>query len=158
MPSAIFVSQLHIMAKKLLKLDTTTMEADFFSEVSLVGIASGKPVYSFCNVLNQRLGLNFYREISRDIVVNNKSAEYKFPVYQHCVPLSEFRYTIYKLKVEDAMLISSLKNLDYIWMIQAMEPEAEASEFIARLRHIPEVQFATLLEPSKIKGKEYLIL
>jgi hypothetical protein len=75
------------------------------------------------------------------------------------VPRSAFVFTLYKLKVEDGTLILSIKNIDYLWLINAEDVlDAEGMALHKKLRSISDIQFVTLLEKEKIKNIEFFIL
>ncbi|MGC4057208.1 MAG: IPExxxVDY family protein [Chitinophagaceae bacterium] len=145
-------------AKKILKLDQFEIEDVFFENAALIGISSDKPIYSLCHFLNQAFLLDFERTTHLDVQIGKKNATYSFAVYQSPVCGSAFVYTLYKLKVEDVLLLPSLKNIDYIWLITDDDPEDRAMHYLRYLRQLPEVQFAGLLEKDKIKNIDYLIL
>ena len=145
-------------AKKILKLDQFEIEDVFFENAALIGISSDKPMYSLCHALNKALSLNFERTYQLDVQIGKKNRTYSFAVYQSAVCGSAFVYTLYKLKVEETLLLPSLKNIDYIWMVTDDDPEERALYYLRYLRQLPEVQFAGLLEKEKIKNIEYLIL
>lgn len=145
-------------AKKILKLDQFEIEDVFFENAALVGISSDKPMYSLCHALNQAFALDFERTHHLDVQIGKKNGTYSFAVYQSSVCGSAFVYTLYKLKVEETLLLPSLKNIDYIWMVTDDDPEERAMHYLRYLRQLPSVQFAGLLEKEKIKNIEYLIL
>lgn len=146
-------------AKKILKLDTFAIEDDFFENVALIGISSDKPAYTLCHVLNRAFQLSFVRKPKLDVMVGKKNnQQFSFAIYQSPVPRSAFCLTLYKLKNDEVHLLPSLRNMDYIWMVADDDPEAIALQYLKKLRLIPEVQFATLLEKDKVKNIEYLIL
>lgn len=148
--------------KKILKLDTLAIEDNFFEHVALIGISSDKAVYTLCHILNQAFQLSFERKPKLDVTIGKKNQEqFSFAVYQSQVPRSAFSFTLYKLKMEDVYLLPSLKNIDYIWLIMGediLDAEDLAMLYLKKLRNIPEIQFATLLEKEKIKNIEFLIL
>lgn len=145
-------------AKKILKLDQFEIEDVFFENAALIGISSDKPMYSLCHSLNQAFSLDFERTYKLDVQIGKKNGTYSFAVYQSAVCGSAFVYTLYKLKVEETLLLPSLKNIDYIWMVTDDDPEDRALHYLGYLRQLPTVQFASLLEKEKIKNIEYLIL
>lgn len=149
-------------AKKILKLDTISLEDDFFDNAALIGISSDKAVFSLCALFNKAFSLRFVRNIQLDVVVGKKNGDtYSFAVYQSCVTGTAFIYTFYKLKVEDVHLLPSIKNIDYIWLIRGedvLDAEDLAMVYLKQLQSMPEIQFATLLEKDKIKNVDYLIL
>jgi hypothetical protein len=148
--------------KKILKLDTVSIEDTFFENAALVGISSDKPIYTLCHNLNEAFQLSFVRKPLLDVTIGKKNQEqFSFAVYQSHVPRSAFIFTLYKLKVEDILLLPTVKNIDYIWLIMGediIDAEDLAMMYLKKLRSMPEIQFVTLLEKEKIKNIEYLIL
>ena len=145
-------------AKKILKLDQFEIEDVFFENTALIGISSDKPMYTLCHALNQAFELDFERCPHLDVQIGKKTGTYSFAVYQSGVCGSAFVYTLYKLKVAETLLLPSLKNIDYIWMVTDDDAEDQAMHYLKYLRQLPSVQFAGLLEKEKIKNIEYLIL
>lgn len=146
-------------AKKILKLDTFAIEDDFFENVALIGISSDKAVYTLCHILNQAFQLSFIRKPKLDVTIGKKNNEqYSFAIYQSPVPRSAFCFTLYKLKNDEVHLLPNLRNIDYIWMIASDDAEMTAMRYLKKLRTMPEIQFASLLEKDKIKNIDYLIL
>lgn len=145
-------------AKKILKLDNFAIQDDFFSDVALIGIASNLPVYSLCNILNRAFRLSFCRQPWMDVRIGKQEEIFSFPVYQHKPVHSEYRYILYKLKTDNVQLLPSLKNMDYLWMVSSEEPEDTAMDYLQALKHMAEIQFASLLELDRIRNIEYLIL
>lgn len=149
-------------AKKILKLDTVSIEDDFFENAALVGISSDKAVYTLCHILNDAFQLSFQRKPKLDVTIGKKNQQaFSFAVYQSQVPRSAFVFTLYKLKVEDVHLLPSIKNIDYLWLINGedvLDAEDMAMVYIKKLRSISDIQFVTLLEKEKIKNIEFLIL
>jgi hypothetical protein len=149
-------------AKKILKLDTLSLEDDFFENAALIGITSDKPIYNLCHVLNNSFSLNFKRTPNLDVKIGKKNQQqFSFPVYQSPVPRSAFYFTFYKLKIDQIQLLPSLGNIDYIWLVageDALDADDIAMLYLSKLRIIPEIQFATLLEKERIKNIEFLIL
>lgn len=145
-------------AKKILKLDTFAIEEDFFEHKALIGISSDKPIYALCHLLNQAFQLSFSRKPKLDVTIGKKTEQFSFAVYQSPVPRTAYCYTLYKLKVDEVLLLPTLRNIDYIWMIANEDAEYTALQYLKVLRKMPEVQFVSLLEKDKIKNIEYLIL
>lgn len=149
-------------AKKILKLDTISLEDDFFENAALLGITSDKPIYSLCHLLNVSFNLAFKRTPNLDVRIGKKNQQqFSFPVYQSTVPRSAFCFTLYKLKIDQIQLLPTLGNIDYIWLVageDALDADDIAMLYLSKLRLIKEVQFATLLEKERIKNIEFLIL
>lgn len=146
-------------AKKILKLDNFAIEDDFFENVALIGISSEKPAYTLCHTLNEGFQLNFARKPYLDVMIGKKNHEqFSFAVYQSPVLRSAFYFTLYQLKVAEVHLLPSLRNIDYIWIVASDDAEYTAMHYLKKLRALPGIQFASLLEKDKIKNIDYLIL
>jgi hypothetical protein len=149
-------------AKKILKLDTLSIEDDFFENAALIGISTDKPAYSLCHLLNESFQLSFQRKPKLDVTIGKKNQQaFTFAVYQSHVPRCAFTFTFYKLKVDDIHLLPSIKNIDYIWLVRGedvLDAEDAAMLYLKKLRLMPEIQFTTLLEKEKIKNIDFLIL
>jgi hypothetical protein len=147
------------MSAKKLMLNITAMETDFFTDAALIGIASSLPVYRLCWMLNRRFDVNFVRKPDMDVYLQKKpQQEHFFSIYQYCVPLSGTRYLLYKLRSDLVPLMPEIRQLDYVWMIQSGNAEQEAAVITRHLRSLPEVQMAQVLEPSKLKSLNHLLI
>jgi hypothetical protein len=148
----------HDMAAKW-TLDISAMQEDFFADTTPIGIASALPGYSFCRLLNKHFAMNFMREPELDICIEAAGGEKKyFPVYQYALPLSGGRYLVYKLKNEKEALLPEIKQLDFLWLIQSISPEADAQFFLQKLRGMADVQLAQILAIDKLKNANYLLV
>lgn len=146
------------MSAKLV-LDMAAMQEDFFADSALIGIVSALPAYRFSWLLNQKFGLKFAREAELDIVVQTgKGKQYYFPVYQHCMPLNGYKHLLYKLKADKENLLPEVKQLDYLWMIQSNDADADANEIIQHLRNIAEIQLAQALSHDRLKNLGSLLV
>ena len=146
------------MATKL-TLNIAAMQEEFFSDATLIGIASPLPAYYFCWMLNQHFDMHFTREPELDICVQtNKEQQNYFAIYQYCAPLNGARYLLYKLKSDKQTLLPEAKNLDYLWMIQSAAPGSHAQQITDFLRNLPDVQMAQVISPEKLKNLSNLLI
>ena len=143
-----------------LVLDTSAMQEDFFDETSLIGIASSLSAHRFCWLLNSHFNLLLARAVDMDVCLHAKGEEefQHFSVFQYCEPSSSTQHLFYRLRNGKESLLPELKNLDYLWMIQSPQSEADAAQFAAHLRTMPEVQLANLLVPQDLKNRAHLLV
>ena len=139
-------------------LDTSAMLDDFFSDTSIIGIASALPAYRFCSLLNKHFDLNFIREADLDICLQVNSEEQFFAIYQYILPLNGGRYLLYRLKNDKDSLLPEIKQLDYLLLIQSFSPEEDGQFILQGLRGIPDVQLAQLLTRDKLKNANSLLV
>jgi hypothetical protein len=140
-------------------LDIAAMQEEFFEDTALIGIVSALPVYRFCWLLNQQMGMSFTRESELDICLQkNGSKQHYFPIYQYSLPLSGCRNLLYKLKSDKEALLPEVKQLDYLWMIQSPTAEEQAETYMNRLRSIADVQLAQILHTDKLKHLDHLLV
>ncbi len=146
------------MAAKL-TLDISAMQEDFFADTSLVGIASALAGYRFCWLLNKHFEMNFTRQPDMDICIQPGGGEKKyFAVYQYSLPLSGGRYLLYKLKSDKECLLPEIKQLDFLLLVQSISPIENAHYFLKKLRDIPDVQLAQILDMDKLKNLNNLLV
>jgi len=135
------------------------MQEDFFTDAALIGIVSPMPAYRFCWMLNQRFDMDFIRDTEQDICLQSgKKDQHYFPVYQYASPLNGPKYILYKLKVDKQDLLPEAKGLDYLWMVQSTNPDEHAAHITGLLRTMPDVQLAQLIDPSKLKHLDHLLV
>jgi hypothetical protein len=103
--------------------------------------------------------IRFVRQPDLDKSITKADAgTYYFPGYEYCVPLSDERYILYRLKSRDESLLPELKQLDFIWMVQGSNAALTAQELIQHLRGIADIQLAQILDISKLKNRNFLIV
>jgi hypothetical protein len=151
------LGNIRLMSK--LVLDTSAMEEDFFSDTSLIGIASTLPGYRFCWMINNHMNVHFEREPQSDLVFRLSETEHlTFALYRYCLPLNGSKYSIYKLRTEAEALMPELKQLDYLWMIEGADAEVEAPKIAGQLRLLPDVLLAQVLNAEKLKNLSHLLV
>ncbi len=131
----------------------------FFSDTVLVGLASRLSATSLCSLLNLSFGIRFVRQPDLDkSIVKADSGTYYFPGYEYCLPLSDERYILYRLKSREEYLLPELKQLDFIWMVQGGNAARTAQELVQHLRGMPDIQLAQILDTGKLKNRNFLIV
>ncbi|MBA3829807.1 MAG: IPExxxVDY family protein [Taibaiella sp.] len=145
------------MAK--LVLDTIEMSESFFADTAFIGIASPLPSYRFCWLVNNEMNTRFVRQSELDIFTRSADVDkIYFQIFQYDLPLSDYKYLIYKLKNKNDHLLPEVKQLDYLWMVQSQEAEKDAELIAYDLRKIPDIQLAQLLDITLLKKPENLLL
>lgn len=143
------------------------MKANFFSDTSMIGIASSEPGYRFCWLLNEYFGLDFINipenvirlgggkaKSSQQSIFEQEEAEGEvvyFPTYQHQLPNSSYKYLLYQLKSGKVPLIPEASHLDYLWLFQTAEPQHDAHIMSQELKSIPEIQLVQELDTDVIR-------
>lgn len=146
-------------AKNKLVLDINEMQDDFFGSSALLGIASSWPAHRLCWSLNQQFLLDFKRQPELDIEFHKNKQEPKyFSIYEYCVPLSETRHLLYRLKNGQDTLLPELKQLDYLWMITGEDAEHESHLLLQDLRALPQVQLAQSIDRDRLKNLGWLLV
>lgn len=146
------------MSAKLI-LDTNAMHEDFFTNAVLLGVACALPSYSFCWLLNERMDLELKRMPDSDVCMNtSKNVPYYFPFFYYKAPMDSNEFSVYQLNVQKQTLLPELKGLDYLCMIQGPNAETDGIVYLEALRSIKEIQLAQLLDPSRLKNIDYLLI
>lgn len=145
------------MAK--LVLDTIEMSESFFADTAFIGIASSLPSYRFCWLVNNEMNTRFVRQSDLDIFIQSNDVDKTyFQIFQYDLPLSDYKYLIYKLKNKNDHLLPEVKQLDFLWLVQSQEAEKDAELIAHELRKIPDIQLAQLLDIRLLKKPENLLL
>ena len=144
------------MAK--LKLDMEAMQEDFFADAAMIGIVSAAPGYHLCWLLNRHFDIEFARDPEQTISSRKKDNQFDFPIYQYLFPNSGYKYLLYKLKNSSESLLPETKQLDYLWMVQTVNPEDDARQIINELRDLPDIQLAQLLSQEQLKSLNNLLV
>ncbi len=144
------------MAK--LVLDTAAMRDDFFDEAAFVGIVSAEPAYRFCWLLNNHFDINFIRDPEQNVSFLKKENKFHFQVYQCHLPNSFHKYLLYKLKDGGESLLPEIRQMDYLWLIQTANSEADAARIAGELKNIPEVQLTQILSIGQLKSANNLLV
>lgn len=142
-----------------LTLDIEAMQESFFADTALIGMASALPGHRFCWMLNHYLDMQFTRRADMDVRLQITPAQqYYFAIYRHVMPAHGSQYLLYKLKSDKESLLPEVKQLDYLWMIQSSTPDADAADITRRLRDLPDVLLAQVLQPQRMKNLGNLLV
>jgi len=143
-----------------LVLDTAAMEEGFFADTTLIGIASTLPAHRFCWTINRYFDMNFVREPEMDICLRgSKGKSHYFSLYQYELPLSGYKYLIYKLKSEEENLLPEVKQLDYLWLLHTHDGDKDyVGGIVQKLRDTQNIHLAQILDPDKLKNARQLLV
>ena len=143
---------------KKLELNVLEMQEDFFGDAAMIGIVTAMPGYHLCWLLNKLFEIEFIRDPDQDIPMQKKENLYYFPIYQYNFPESSYKYMLYKLKNGNEPLLPETKQLDYLWLVQTDSPEEDAYYIAGKLRNIPDIQLAQILEADQLKSLSNLLV
>lgn len=141
-----------------LKLNMDAMEDTFFEDTAMLGIVTAAPPYRLCWILNEFFDIDFARDPEQNIDLKRKGIEYRFPIYHYDLPNSTHKYLLYKLKQGSEPLLPETRQLDYLWLVQTGNAEADAMWLVQQLRNISDVQLATPLDPDQMKSIANLLI
>lgn len=142
-------------------LNTLAMEESFFSGTALIGISSPLPVYRLCWLFNEHMGTNFTRRSpAEDIELQRPKSEIKeyFPLYNYEIDNQGGQHFLYKLKSGNETLLPEIKQVDYVWLIESADAEAEADIVVQHIKTLPDILLAWVLEPDKLKHLNHLLV
>lgn len=151
-------------APKLQKLDTVEMESEFFSGSALIGIQSQDAAYHLCWKINEHMDFDFFCDPDTFITYKTPDGLIYFPVFQYVMPNSNSLFLLYQLKRSKIQMLGNLKRTnwlskaDYLWMHKTTDPAGDANRYVARLRAIPGVQYAGVVDQDQIKLLNNLIV
>jgi hypothetical protein len=141
------------MAKN--KLDIS-YEIDF----DLIAINASIKEYKLAWVLNKSLGWDLAKKNNIEIeFTGNKSLSVSNYFYK-----TEYQsFRLIKNRAEDleeqfnAFLIPELKNFDYFVMLENESDSFDLNSFISKIKQIPFVQFAVIVDTAALKSRDNLI-
>jgi hypothetical protein len=141
------------MAKN--KLDIS-YEIDF----DLIAINASVKEYKLAWVLNKSLGWNLAKKKNIEIeFTGNKNLSISNYFYK-----TEYQsFRLLKNRAEDleeqfnAFLIPELKNFDYFVMLENESDSFDLNSFISKIKQIPFVQFAVIVDTAALKSRDNLI-
>jgi hypothetical protein len=141
------------MAKN--KLDIS-YEIDF----DLIAINASVKEYKLAWVLNKSLGWNLAKKKNIEIeFTGNKNLSVSNYFYK-----TEYQsFRLLKNRAEDleeqfnAFLIPELKNFDYFVMLENESDSFDLNSFISKIKQIPFVQFAVIVDTAALKSRDNLI-
>lgn len=141
------------MAKN--KLDIS-YEIDF----DLIAINASVKEYKLAWILNKNLGWSLAKRNNIELeFTGNKALSVSNYFYK-----TEYQtFRLIKNRAEDleeqfnAFLIPELKNFDYFVMLENESDSFDLNSFISRIKQIPFVQFAVIVDTAALKSRDNLI-
>lgn len=142
-----------------LKIDNEALVEEFFEDTRLLGIMAPLESHQFVWQVNQGMRFDFRINNSLEIILNKKSRQYFFSVYDYNEPNKTLTYYLYKNQFDGEYLLPEFKHLDYLWLTKGDLPgEEEERALMTGIRNIAGVQLVVELTNEKIKNKQHLIL
>ncbi len=142
-----------------LKIDNEALVEEFFEDTRLLGIMAPLESHQFVWQVNQGMRFDFRINNSLEIILNKKSRQYFFSVYDYNEPNKTLTYYLYKNQFDGEYLLPEFKHLDYLWLTKGDLPgEEEEKALMTGIRNIAGVQLVVELTNEKIKNKQHLIL
>ena len=162
-------------------LDLKEMTDQFFNQSAMLGMVTTLPPHKLAWLLNKNFDTNFEHAPERMICVTEKKGSKKsvaklnnqglfgseptiqnsdtlhYPVYNNLIPNSEFCHILYRLRNGKSVLISELKHLDYLWLIQSSDPIRDVRKFASVLKNMTELQVVQEIK-NDILGKSIVNL
>lgn len=146
------------MSAKLI-LDTEAMHDSFFTDTALIGIVCALPSYRFCGMMNEYFDLKLRRDGEFDICLKTaQNISHYFALYRYDAPMNSNKFSVYRLKSNKQALLPELKQLDFLFMIQGPDADADAEKYIRAMRALNDVQLAQFIQPDKLKNVDYLLV
>jgi hypothetical protein len=124
----------------------------------LIGISSHERDIRFCFLLNHLLNLDLERIEDVRLLHSKEKHELTFSCFQYVDQDTELEYTVYSNRCGSISLLPDLKQTDYLLKISGDIELCDSDELISRLKSMPEVLTTLMLNPSKIKLIENLLI
>ncbi|MFM7218424.1 MAG: IPExxxVDY family protein [Bacteroidota bacterium] len=138
------------MAKTVLKYGDE--EFDFL----LIGIATTYRDFRVCREINQALSIEMVRVDDYLIYDPKREEDIPFPFFEFCNE-QEDRYHLIGNKSDRGLLVSEQKNLDFFLLVKPGQSELDVTEIAQRIKPLRMFQGVFVLDPIKLKSKEYLL-
>ncbi|HEY9561071.1 MAG TPA: IPExxxVDY family protein [Anseongella sp.] len=137
------------MNKKILRVN---YDFDF----TLIGIISPLRAYRLCWFLNNQLKMSLERE--EDLSLRREpEEEVFFPRYFFYIEESETDFYVLGNRGTEGYLVPEQKEIDFFMLIYNLPGKDGGSDLIKKIKLIPEVQSAFLLDPGRLKSRENLL-
>ena len=144
-------------AKQILNM--AAVEEDFFSNTAIIGVGSPLPAHKFCWLINRSFDFSFTRKPESDVEFKPaKDDIHYFSLYQYEIPYSNSTHYLYKLRSEKKALLPQIKQLDYLWLVSSPTADDDVMDMANVLRSINGIQLAQIIEPSRLKNLNHLLL
>ena len=143
---------------KVLRLENSDLEEEFFEDTRLVGIVASLKDYQFCWQLNHRLRFDFRNNNDIEIQLNKKKRSYFFTVFEYREQNISLAHYLYNNQFDGEYLLPEFKHLDFLWLMKGdLMPEDRLQEILGIMKHINGVQLVTQLSQEAIRHKAHLI-
>lgn len=133
-----------VMKKKLHKLHV--QEAPF----AILAIVCPESQLKFSWLMNTTLGFEL-KESDSLVIEENTGETFFFPTHKDNSSIPELQIMLVKNKNEGKILLRSLPNIDFIIKIEGALSPLKQKDFAKRIKTVPGVLGALLLETEKVK-------
>jgi hypothetical protein len=123
----------------------------------LFGISSHEADYKLVWKINKEFSLNFVREDNLKAVTRKTAGPSEYALYSYDDEDTFYLYHLISNKSEEGVLLEDLKNIDFLIRIQGDFTEAFLNGFQSRLKKTEGILGVFRLDPTALKGREFLL-
>jgi len=134
------------------KVHKIKLEISSFDGSILFGIVTAEPDYKLSLILNNKLeiALKNYDTLA---VKSPANKDVFFPRYSYSSESGDYTATLVTNRKGSFYLVNKLKNIDYLLLIQSPFDEPEDPSILKKLREIPSVTAALIIDPHMINDR-----
>lgn len=135
----------------------TTLSLDYDFDFKLIAIVSPLKDYRLCWFLNKSLTINFSK--AEDLSINDKKKNLlsNFSTFEYQDELNKITYRLIANKSGGNQLLKSMKQADYLLMLDGSYGDLNLSSIKEQLSEIQDVQTVFEIDPNNLKEKDYFI-
>jgi hypothetical protein len=131
------------------KIHNITEEDDF----KLIAIATHLNDYKISWLLNEEMNCKFRQSNDLQTTDQQNNTTTKFGVYVY-EDGTDSVFTLYSNHAGNAILLKSIKNIDYILKYQGPLSESQIKQFLDKIRKLKNILTVIEIDKSKLKPKE----
>jgi len=131
------------------KVHTLLSEKDY----KLIGIASHLSAHKISWLFNEELNFKFQQ--SENLIIEDKKANqsHKFSTYEF-EDEGDDLYTLYANRTEQAILLKSIKNIDYVIKYEGLMSENAFDQYLQKIKQLKNILTAFEIDLTQLKPKE----
>jgi len=129
------------------------LNSEIEKELIFIGIASHENDYRISWALNSTIGFNFVKTDNHISVNKRLNETQEFSMY---ISRGDEEGVVYKLisnRCDNGFLLEEIRNIDFVLVIENKDKLLDISELITKIRTIPFISAAFLLNSLTAKGK-----
>jgi hypothetical protein len=137
------------MAKK------TLFRVEFETEYRILGLFCLEKDYRLCWLLNKHLQFDFKKTIDFQFATGKNSEVFNYPVFIYdAMILQQTFFLVSNQSAQGQIMFPAPRGLNYLMLVKADDSRFDFSQFLKRIRNVPQITAAYMIEEALGRHRE----